>query len=348
MDLAQDRVGLRDQRLPGGASGFLRIDGEQPVARRLPVGQEVQGAVDHFPLEQRVDLLRHGNERRPLGLEILDVQIGPGPALEHPHHHVAAVRRDAELDDLLRLARLAEDRRVFRPVAAEAVEEDVAVVVLLAGRDLSRGWVAGVVEAAVVRQPSEAAVARVGNDVLERLARLHVDDMQGALLVAAERHAVGEKGAVLRRVPPVDGGRAVRAERVRVDQHPVLPHERVADVQDRLVLLPLAARVEVAASPGSRRRERADRQEPRQAVARRAPAGARVEDLAGVGVLRFDPGARFGARAVLEPPIGVGDRDTEQVVHDLVGPGHGRLSDVARGARRRRRKKQRSGEQDEG
>ncbi len=323
--LAQNRVALRDEHLPVLALGSLEVDREETVARCLPVRQHVQRIADHLPLEDGIDPFGHGDEGGPLGLEILDVEIGARPPFRRDHHQVPSVRRQRDVDHLLRPAPLAEHLGVLHRVVAQPMEEEVPVVVLRPLRPLSRGRVAGVEEAAVVGQPGERAVARARDDVGALSPGADLDHPQRALLVAAGRDAVRQERAVLRREPPAERRSAVLAQSVGVHEHAVLPRAPLPDVEDRLVLRLLAPRVEVAPAPDLRRVEGADRQEVRQPALERADGGSGREQRMGVVVLGVDPAAHVVAAGILEPAVGVRDRDAVHLLDELLGAGGGWL-----------------------
>src|SRR5207237_9125102 len=147
--------------------------------------------------------------------------------------------RDAE--DVLLRATLAEDELVFRRVVSEPVIADAPVVVLVAGSDGARRGMHRVEETAV--DPGDRAPLRVRDAVRKILPGRGLDDVQRRHLVAAARKPVRDESRVGRRVVPVHRDEAVAGEPVRVDARAVWTVDRVPNVEDGRLLLPLPTRV---------------------------------------------------------------------------------------------------------
>ena len=106
---------------------------------------------------------------------------------------------------------VAPDQLVVLPALPEEVAEDHPVVFVV-------GRVAGVEEAARVRQPRHGRGAGVRDRVRQLATGLDVDDPQDASLVTAGRLAEGDERAVARRVVPVDGGGVVTGDPGRIEE----------------------------------------------------------------------------------------------------------------------------------
>ncbi|MNT16095.1 hypothetical protein D3C72_1511830 [compost metagenome] len=194
-----------------------------------------------------------------------------------------------------------EDHGVLGRVGAEPVEED-ALAVLAVGR-VGRGIEAGVVEACLVFQPADARVAAAGQHVGQPIARLRVEHVPDALLVAVPGKAIDHPIAVGRGLPEVQAHAAVGAQRVGIQQHASLAV--LFDHQHGLGLLPVVAGEEeplaVAAGHALARR----RHELLQPGAQGLAHGQGIDLGAREAVLGRDPGLHLGRFAVLEPAVRV-------------------------------------------
>jgi len=144
-----------------------------------------------------------------------------------------------------------------------------------------------------------------------------------SLVGAAFLNAVGDVAAVLRRLPFGERGGAVLTPRIRVDQLALGAGEAVADIEDRLVLKPVVAGVEIAASGLLRHAEPLVVVELAHAGAERVAVRQLGEEGVGDVVLLGDPLAhpRVLADVILEPAIGILDRHAELGVDDSLARG---------------------------
>src|SRR6185437_10237753 len=124
--------------------------------------------------------------------QVGEVDLTLRPALRDGDEQPAPVGREVDPWPVGAIASLAEDLRVARRIVAQPVQEDAAVIGLLAARHLTRLRVARVVEAAAVGRPGQRAGPRARDLLGEILARLHVANPEDRLLAAVVRHAVGD------------------------------------------------------------------------------------------------------------------------------------------------------------
>ena len=155
--------------------------------------------------------------------------------------------------------------------------------------------------------PSDAGRPRPLNRVRQQIARLGLNDVQRTHLRAAGRSAIGKILPVLRRLVPVKRNGPVRRERVRVDQNAVLAVAALAHIKHRLILHPLAPRVEVILPSNLRRSNAADGQQLRQPLMNRRAPRKRIQHRPGVSHLLFHPLLRLRSLPILQPPVVVND-----------------------------------------
>ena len=190
---------------------------------------------------------------------IEDVEIGAHPALVRGEQHPPARGRHRDGVDVFLRPGFAEHELVSRRVLAKMMEADAAVVVLVAGRDGARSGMAAVVEAAI--DPRDGRALRVRDALAEIAAGRDFGDPERRELVAAARESVRDVARVRRRVVPVQRHQARSVEGVRIDEGPFRSVRLIADVEDRLLLVALASRVEQLARDRSRCGEEPDREE---------------------------------------------------------------------------------------
>src|SRR5256886_2464746 len=171
------------------------------------------------------------------------------------------------------------------------------------------------------RYPGDGAPVRVRDAVRKLLPRRRLDDGQRRHLVAATRESVGDVPRVVGGVVPVERGQARRIERVRINESAIRRADRVADVEDGLLLLPLPARVEDAAADRPGRGEQPDPEKLPQATRDTRTLWQRVKDRAGALVLLVGPVANAFGRVRLEPAIRIGDLHAVHVIDDGVACG---------------------------
>jgi hypothetical protein len=227
LDEPEDEVSLRDQLGPRRAIGRgTDRDPDEPASRRaFRADRDVAVAVEDA-VARAVDAEQ---ERTPRAVRKLADEVRARLDLARDRDEPPPVGRDLRVD-AVRLAHL--DRLGHgRLGLAEAVDEDDLVDALEVGR---RPRVDG--ERELVGEPRDGGVGGERDPVGQHRAGLGLDHVEHALLVAAERQAVGDARSQGRREEPVERGvtrvdehpsRAGRGtgddERARVDPEPAVP-----------------------------------------------------------------------------------------------------------------------------
>ena len=248
-------------------------------------------------------------------MAIEQIEVASRPTLERVEQDPPSVGRRARPHDVLFRTALAEHRLVASGVVAKPVEPHPAVVMLVAGRDRSRGRIRGVIE--TLARPRDGRTLRMRNALGQLAAGRDLDDVERRHLVATTGQSVGDVARVVRWKVPVDGHQTGRVECVGIHQRAVLGVERVAHVEDRLALRTDASRVEHPAVDRMGRGQEADGQELAQPSREMASLWQCVEDRPGTRVLRFRPGARAFAIGVLEPAVRIDDALAMPLVRHL-------------------------------
>ncbi len=225
-DVLQHVGFLGDDRAPVRTRRSLRVDGDQTVARRVEVRQEVK----HRPVvaDERVagvEIVEQPDHRaaesRRLWVDQIDI-VDPVPlvgAVPYAHDPVAAIVRHRDPEAPLGLVRPLVDQPVLSLRRADAV----VVQLLIAVRRLVRlprlGLrIAAVEEAGPVMRPGSPREFDPPQVVAEVTARLHVADEELAPVRAAGRRRVDHPLAVLRKRETADRDRPVLRQLVRVQQ----------------------------------------------------------------------------------------------------------------------------------
>src|SRR5437588_4385102 len=131
---------------------------------------------------------------------------------------IAVVFSDRAADDLLRTVSFAENFRVAGRLSADLVEEDAR----------SFSGITRQVDAALVIQDGEAGVTRLGKDVRQFLARVHVKQVRDHLIRAALADKIGQQLAIFsNRYEPNRHG-VVRAQGERINQQLVFAVQALA------------------------------------------------------------------------------------------------------------------------
>src|SRR5579859_4422852 len=156
----------------------------------------------------------------------------------------------------------------------------MAVVHLLAGRDVAGAGIARVVKGGIVRQPGNAGCACAFNLLREQLAGSSFNYTQSADFRSVGRGAVSHVLAVMGREPPIQSDGSVGCKRVYVHQGQVFSLQPLTDIDDRLVLMPFAPLIKVITTSGFWRFNTANGDEPLQAGAQLIAAWYCVEDVA--------------------------------------------------------------------
>jgi hypothetical protein len=234
------------------------------------------------------------------------------------------------------IARAGVDDRIGGRGRAHPVEADLLVSGPVGGGDLRVGRKPGVVEARRVRRPGGLGVLGPLDPVHRRPGPGgHVHQLQHRLVRVVLLHLEGERPPVPGRRPPAQRGAPVLRPAVRVEEHLLGPGP-LPPVEQRLLLRRGAALVEEALAALHRKSNHLlDVEQLLEPLGDGAPLRQGGEEVAGELVLGRHPGLGALRLHVLQPAVGVGDRDAVDHVHDLLagrgGVGEGSLH---RGSRR--------------
>ena len=333
-DLLEGLVGLRDD-LPDRRR-VVDVDGDHAAERSVEVGEQVERPADRRDvLVVGVGLVEDRPHDRALDaagkVRDVDPALGVGAAPDRDHEQ-PAVGGDLGLEAPLRLLGGREHERVVGRVGAQPVVADLHVVVRRVVRGVGRRLrVAAVEEAGVVVGPRGGRELAPLDAVRQLLAGVDAADPPAAPVRAGVAQGEGDELAALRDGHGREGGRALVAQGVGVEQDGAFRVGRVRRPEDVLVLESGVAELEPAVAAAPRSADAGVVPELGQAGSDGCSIRMPVEDRRGQLVLGGDPGARLRRVAVLERPVRVGDRRAVIVV-DLVrgrgrgvaGPGHGR------------------------
>ena len=139
--------------------------------------------------------------------------VDPSPSDQHVHQQVPTVVAGQHVGPGLRRREVVEHQRVVGRIRAEAMEEDVTVVLVV--------WrIAEVPEPGVVGQPGDRGGAGVRDRVRELLAGGDLDHRQRALFGATLAETDCDQRTIGRRLVPVDGDGSVGGAVGWVEQRP--------------------------------------------------------------------------------------------------------------------------------
>src|SRR5215510_5959135 len=138
------------------------------------------------------------------------------------------------------------------------MEEDVAVIHFLSGRNVAGLRITSVVKARTVRQPGNAGRAGASDLLRQQLAGGRFNYAQTTDFRPVGRGAIGHVFAVTGGKPPVKSDSAIRRQLIHVNQAAIFSIQSFTHVNDRLVLLPFTLLVEVIIACRLRRLETAD------------------------------------------------------------------------------------------
>jgi hypothetical protein len=186
-------------------------------------------------------------------------------------------------------------------------------------------------ETAAVREPGDHSEVGILDPFGKHSPAGGLDDVEHRTLRPALGEAEGHIFAVGRRAPPVENLGLLAPARRRIDQN-ALGALAVADQKARILRAGGTALID---DPGAGLSHPSDRRQCARAGAdvgeQGRPAGHRVEKLAAMLGLAFQPRHPFGVLAALHPPIGVGDAGAVIIVGDGLFARDGRSGDSGHG-----------------
>ena len=305
-------------------AGVGGVGHRDPAARRAVVGEHVEPPVPADPhAGLRVDpLLDHPKVGRGgIGLgQVGDPQVvarrgAPRRADDQPPPVPAD--RGAVVVGLV--PALAEDEDVLVRGRTDLVQVDPPVVLALPVRYRLRRQPAGVVEGLAAGQPGHVRVPATVDRPVRQRARGDVDHPQQRLLVAALGQLIGQQPALLVRLPGVQRGQPGRVDGHRVDEH-LLRALAQPGAQHAVLAAGIAPGVEAPLAPPGRRPDIARAQQLAYPAGQPVPAGQLLPVRAEQPGLRRQPVLPLGARVVLQPPVGVVDLVTQDVLGQVNPP----------------------------
>ena len=222
------------------------------------------------------------------------------------------------------------DERVGILRRAQLVEVDLLIAVRRRALVARLGRLeARVIEPGPVLPPRRGRELRPPHEVAALDARRHLEHPPLAPVQSAPRQAVGHQPAVVGARRFADRNRAVRRERVWIDQHVRHGVERPRAVDDGLVLQAVVLREDVVVALARGQPMALIVPELGEARAQRLTRGYLREVREGERVLRGHPLRGLRAAVVLEPAIGIGNR-TAEVVVSLIDTARGRVLESLR------------------
>ena len=311
-----------------------RLEGDDPVARRAIVGDEVECAALGAGEAPVLAALRHDGDE-PGGL---------GGGVHHAHF-IAVIRAGAGADDqpaailagralviVPRVVGGGEDERIGALRRADAVEID-AVVEHLGDKALAlRGCrVARIEKAAVVGIPGDARELHPIELIGHNLAGIDIEELDDPPIAAAILHGIGDALAITARGPFGQRGGAVLGPEIGVDQRARLGIA-LAHHQHELVLQAGVAPVEAAAAALDRQGDALIIVEFGEPGLQGIAAGQGGEIGIRHLVLRRHPvrHVALGADIAFQPAIGVCHAHAMEHVRHVRGLAHG-IGDAAGG-----------------
>ena len=324
------------------------VGDDDPLARRILVGPPVE---ERAAIAEIVPVILHASHqraRRRIGAGEIDQgdRIARVRPFGRSHDQPASVIRHLGAVVPARMIGGREDQPVLGLGSAEPMEIDRLVLV-----QLLKGMRAGlrkarIEEARSVLRPVEIGEFDPADLVARRLPGRHVEHAHRAPVGAAVLDRIEEMAPVLRGPPFGERRRAVLRPAVGIDQHARRAIKAVTHIEYRLVLKPVVARIEIAASSPLRDAEPfviVDLGHPRPD---RLAAGQRLEEGVGDRILGRHPFPHLGigAHVIFEPAIGIGDALPEMLLHHIAPL---RLGIMDRRPLRGRERREEKGGQDE-
>ncbi len=307
---------LGDQLTPVRAIGRRGVgDGEPPPGGAVG-GEQVEQALVHPGAALDVVGLGEDGHQRGVTLQVCDPQgVAPGGADVAGDQQPAPVAAHADVViGVLVVEAGAVDEGV---AAADAVPPDPPVEGLLAVRCLGGVDHPDVEELLPAGEPGHGRVAAAVDRRLDLVAAVDVEHVQHRVLVPARGELVGDAAALAVGQPRVERGETGRIDRHRVEERTAV------DEHDGVLLAGFAAGAEPAARPPRRGADRSGVQQVLEPLRQVPSAGECLQVCRGERVLLGRPRDRPRIGGILEPPVGIGDPVTVQVLDEVEPRGVG-------------------------
>jgi hypothetical protein len=204
------------------------------------------------------------------------------------------------------------------------VIKDVQIVNVVALGHVTLLGIASVIETGIIFLPRHLGDAGLRDGVGQQLAGGRLNHVQGAVLGAARRGAIGHVLAVVRREPPVESDRAVGGHLVGVHQRPVFSLKTLPHQQDRLVLRAFAPGIKEVGPANLGRPDRASRKQLGKPLMNAIAPGQGIKQAARVSHFLAHILLRVRTVGILQPAIGIGDLVPVDGIDDRIHLGLGR------------------------
>src|SRR4051812_22133354 len=181
----------------------------------------------------------------------------------------------------------------------------VPIVIFLPFCDLALFRVSRVVEAGIIKLPSDAARTGSIDSIGEQVAGCSLNYAQRADFRATGRGPISDVLTIFRCCPPVKSNGSVRRERIHIHQRSILALQPFANQQHELVLRAFALRIKIIFAANLRSGNRSDREQLLQTLMEFTSSRQRVKDTAGISELLAYPLLRLWALGVLKPTISI-------------------------------------------
>ena len=304
-------IHLRNDGAPRSLSWFVHRRSHHTTSRRAHRRGADQLIVSELEVRDGLHTCDHGCPRG--GGAVEQERFAVSPTHQHLHQEEAPVGGNLHVGPRLRMCRVAPHHLVGRGLGSQRMEHHPPVVLITLRT-------CRVVEAGCVGEPGNRGCTSLGDGVVERLPAVDVEHGQravlGAALAGAERHERTIGGGE----EPIDSRGGIGRRSGWIEQHGGLGCSIGAGAQNHRVLLCARCSFEheqsVSATFGLQHHGQAHERD--EALVPLATIGPGIERLTSVFVLQGHPFPGGGCLAVLQPPIGIGDRDA--VDHITVRP----------------------------